>query len=241
MCRNYIAIDPSLISTAIVIGDGEDFKMLNFCREKDAQTKSGKLTKWYALAENHIDYIYIDMTEKGETYPEIELNKLEAYHDNTDLITDNILQNINPDYDTYVMIEGYSFGSAVGDLIDLVTFSTLLRTKIYDKITRNIHVVSPKSLKLETCKMAYEPIVKMVGVKKPKEVIEYRNPIGIKGGDFSKTDMLYAILEGKNFNDKWKEHCHSLENELMSTKKIQKPYEDINDAYLMYNYLITIS
>lgn len=234
---NYIAIDPSLISTAMVIGNDTNFKMFNFCREKDALTKKGTLTKWYGLAEKFIEYTFIDLTEKGESYPEIEAYKLEAYHNNTDLIIDIILDNINPELETRVMIEGYSFGSAVGDLIDLVTFSTLLRVKLYDKVSRNIHVISPKTLKLETCKMSYEPIIKTVGVRKIKEVIEYKNPIGIKGGDFSKTDMLYSIIEGKDFTDEWAKHCRAIEKELMSTKKINKPYEDVNDAYLMYSYL----
>lgn len=238
---NYISIDPSLISTAVVIGDGSNFKMFNFCREKDALLKNGKLKKWFALAEGHIEYIFIDNTEKGDSYPEIEAYKLEAYHNNTDLILNTIMDNINPELDTRIMIEGYSFGSAVGDLIDLVTFSTLLRVKLYDNVSRDIHVISPKSLKLETCKLSYDPIVKIVGVKKKKEVIEYRNPIGIKGGDFSKTDMFYSILEGKNFNDKWSNHCKTIENEIMSIKSISKPYEDINDAYLMYNYMLSLS
>ena len=49
------------------------------------------------------------------------------------MIIDDILQNINPNEESKIGIEGYNFGATVGDLIDLVTFSTLLRKKLFER------------------------------------------------------------------------------------------------------------
>ena len=77
----------------------------------------------------------------------------------------NIEDNIDKSQPTIIGIEGYNFGAQVGDLIDLVAFSTLLRKKLYDYITKDITVYSPTSLKQESCKLTYPPID--IGKKKP--------------------------------------------------------------------------
>ena len=234
---NYIAIDPSLISTAMIIYNSEtsDFKIFNYCREKDAMGKNG-MFKWFKSAEQFIEYRFIKY-RSFDDYSTGELVKLKDYDQISDMIIDDINGNIDVNSPSVVGIEGFNFGAQVGDLIDLVAFSILLRKKIFDSITEEILVLSPSTLKLESCKMTYTPIEKKVG-KNIK--IEYRNNIGMAGGKFTKRDIFYAIIENENFNDYWAKHLKLNQDDLLEPKNIQKPYEDVNDAYIIMKHLIQV-
>lgn len=232
---NIVAIDPSLISTALIVSSGDTFKIYNYCRESKVYGKKG-ITKWFKSAEEFVEYKFIEYRE-FEDYSEGELTKLKDYDKITDQIIDDILSNIDPTKETKVGIEGYNFGAQVGDLIDLVTFSTLLRKKLFDLVSKDIWVMSPSTLKLESCKLTYEPIRTEIGKKVVKIKEEYRNKIGIPGGKFTKNDMALAIIENDNLDDYWSKHCKSIKEDLMSLSTIQKPYEDVNDSYLIYQIL----
>jgi hypothetical protein len=232
---NIVAIDPSLVSTALVVSSGDTFKIYNYCRESKVYGKKG-ITKWFKSAEEFVEYKFIEYRE-FEDYSEGELTKLKDYDKVTDQIIDDILSNIDPTKETKVGIEGYNFGAQVGDLIDLVAFSTLLRKKLFDSVSKDIWVMSPSTLKLESCKLTYEPIRTEIGKKVVKIKEEYRNRIGIPGGKFTKNEMALAIIENNNLNDYWIKHCKFIKDELTSVSTIQKPYEDVNDAYLIYQIL----
>ena len=231
---NFVAIDPSLISTALVVSSNDTYKIYNYCKESKAYGKTG-MTKWFKLAEEHVIYRFIEYREFAD-YSEGELVKLKDY----DLITDNIikdiLDNIDPSQPTKIGIEGYSFSSDAGAIIDLVTFSTILRKKLYDKVSSDIFVMSPSTLKLESCKLTYQPIVKEIGGKKPRTEYIWKNKIGIPGGSFTKNDMYLTIIDNES-NDYWTKHCKSIKGDMLSVKLINKPYEDVNDAYLIYQIL----
>jgi hypothetical protein len=232
---NIVAIDPSLISTALVVSSGDKFKIYNYCRESKVFGKKG-ITKWFKSAEQFVNYKFIEYREFAD-YSEGELTKLKDYDKITDQIIDDILQNIDPKKETKIGIEGYNFGAQVGDLIDLVTFSTLLRKKLFDQVSEDILVMSPSTLKLESCKLSYEPIRKETGIKKIKIVEEWRNKLGIPGGKFQKPDMFRAIIENKDLDDFWSKHCKSVKDDVLSVSTTPKPYEDIDDAYLIYQIL----
>ena len=235
MKYNIVAIDPSLISTAIVVSSGDTFKIYNYCRESAAYGKTG-LKKWYKMAEEHVTYKFISYREYKD-YSEGELIKLKDYDTVTDGIISDILSNIDPKKPTKVGIEGFSFGSVSGDLIDLVTFSTLLRKKLFDKVSQDIFVMSPSTLKLESCKLTYPPIIKESGKKKITYKEEYRNNMGIPGGSFTKREIFYSIIENDNLDDYWAKHCKSVKDDVLSVGSINKPYEDSDDAYLIYQVL----
>lgn len=232
---NIVAIDPSLISTAVVVTSGDGFKIYNYCRESKVLGKKG-MTKWFKSAEQYVTYRFIEYREFKD-YSEGELTKLKDYDKITDLIIEDILSNINPEQETKIGIEGFNFGAQVGDLIDLVCFSTLLRKKLFDRVSKDILVMSPSTLKLEACKWTYEPIIKELGVKKKKIKEEWRNSLGIPGGKFQKNDMFLSIIENKKADDFWFRHSVSVKDELLTMSNIPKPYEDINDAYLIYKIL----
>lgn len=221
---NLIGIDPSLISSSITING----KMLNYCKESNAFNKSG-LQKWYKMAEHLVEYRFINYNTY-KNYSEGELVKLMDYDNITDMIIDDIIKNIDKDKSTRVAIEGYSFASNAGDIIDLVTFSTLLRNKIYKNITTDITVLSPSTLKQESCKLTYKPID--IGVKKEK--LEWRNNEGLAGGKFTKREMMLSLIENSTLIDDWSKHLRDIKDEVMEMKKIPKPYEDSNDSFLLY-------
>ncbi len=228
---NFIGIDPSLISTAVVVNG----KILNYCRESKVMLKSG-MSKWFKSAEQYCTYRFITYRE-FENYSDGELTKLKDYDNITEMIIEDILANINPDEESKIGIEGYNFGATVGDLIDLVTFSTLLRKKLFDRVSEDIIVMSPSTLKLEACKLTYDPIVKEVGKKVKRIEYEYRNKLGISGGKFTKRDMALAIIENEKIEDPWFKYLKSIKKELLEVKDIQKPHEDVNDAVLIYHIL----
>ena len=166
---NIIGIDPSLISTALVIGNEKEFKIFNYCKEDNISTKTG-LKKWFKSCEQYVNYKNITY-DNYDNYSNGEIIKLHDYNKITDNIIKDILDNINPDEETKIGIEGYSFASNFGDIIDLVTFSTLLRSKIIDKVTKDLTIISPSGLKLESCKLTYKPI----NIGKKKEKLKYVN------------------------------------------------------------------
>lgn len=232
---NIVAIDPSLISTAIIVGDKTTYKMFNYCREKDAYGKKG-LNKWYKYAEQYVTYKFVEYREFKD-YSEGEMTKLKDYDKITDLIIDDILTNIDPKLVTKVVAEGFNFGAKSGDILDLVTFSTLLRKKIFDKVSQDITILSPSTLKLEACKFTYPPIIKEIGGKNPRKEYIWKNTFGMPGGSFTKHDMYYAIIENEKLNDSWSNLCKSLKTEIVGISKVPKPFEDINDSFLLYNII----
>ena len=228
---NIISIDPSLISTALVVNG----KIFNYCRESKVMLKSG-MSKWFKSAEQYCTYRFISYREFSN-YSDGELIKLKDYDQITEMIINDILENIKSNEESVVGIEGYNFGATVGDLIDLVTFSTLLRKKLFDRVSENIIVMSPSTLKLEACKLTYEPIVKEIGKKVKRIEYEWRNKLGISGGKFTKRDMALCIIENDKINHDWFRYLKSIKSELLEVKDIQKPHEDINDAVLIYHVL----
>ena len=233
---NIVAIDPSLISTALVVSSGDTFKIYNYCRESSAFGKTG-IKKWFKMAEQYVTYRFIEL-RKFEDYSEGEITKLKDYDKITDDIIDDILSNIDTSKETKVGIEGYSFSSTAGDIIDLVTFSTLLRKKLFDRVSEDITVLSPSTLKLESCKLTYTPIIKEIGGKKPRQEFIWKNNIGISGGKFTKLDMFMSIIENQNWYDYWTEHCKLVKSDILSVSTIPKPYEDINDSFIIFKHLV---
>jgi hypothetical protein len=235
MKYNIVALDPSLISTALVVSSGDTFKMYNYCRESSAFGKTG-IKKWFKLAEQFVTYKFITYRDFTD-YSEGELTKLKDYDKITDDIISDILSNIDLSKPTKIGIEGYSFSSTAGDIIDLVTFSTLLRKKLFDQISEDITVMSPSTLKLESCKLTYPPIVTETGKKVKKVKVEYRNNLGMSGGKFTKTDMFMAIVDNNEMQDFWTKHCKLVKSDVLGVATIPKPYEDVNDAFLIYSVL----
>ncbi len=224
---NIIGLDPSLISTGMTING----KVFNYCRESDAYSKSG-LSKWFKLSEEHLTLNFVEYRKFG-SYSEGELTKLKDYDKVTSQIIKDIEQNIDKTRTTKIAIEGFSYSSNAGAIIDLVTFSTLLRKKLFDYISQDITIFSPASLKLEACKLTYAPI----DIGKKKEKLVYKNNEGVSGGSLTKHGIYQCIIENENLVDEWTELCRSLKSEIMAATKVPKPFEDANDSFILYQIL----
>jgi hypothetical protein len=224
---NFIGLDPSLISTAMVVNG----KIFNYCREKDAMNKSG-YSKWFKYCEDKITFRFIEYRQ-SENYSDGELIKLKDYDKITDQIIKDIEESIDNTKPTKIGIEGYSYSSDAGAIIDLVTFSTLLRKKLFDYISKDITVFSPSTLKLESCKLTYPPINE--GKKKEKWV--YKNAYGISGGNLTKHGMFMCIVDNNDIIDGWSNLCRTLKEDIMDANKVPKPFEDANDSWLLYQIL----
>lgn len=228
MFTNYITIDPSLNCTAVIINDEK------YIYAKDsygASEKTGKLKKWFELCEPYITYKWIKY-DKSNVHSCQELMKLNTYDEITTIIVDDIKSKIIPG-DIIVGIEGFSYSSQAGPLIDLVTFSTLLRIKLYKQLTQKIKILQPSELKLEACKLTYKPIE--VGVKVKK--FEYKNSNGVSGGKFKKPEIYKALIENNNLNCDWVNYLRTIKDEIFELNMIPKPIEDINDAKIFYEIL----
>lgn len=225
---NIITIDPSLNCTAVIVND----KKFIYARDDYVYGKKGKMSKWFELCQPFIEYKIIDYPSYKD-HSTNELSKLLKY----DQVTTNIINDVkhysNKNEDYIIGIEGYSYSSQAGPLIDLVTISTLLRIKLNNQISTNIHIYQPSTLKKEACKLTYEPI--QVGKKVIK--YEYRNHEGIAGGSFKKHEMFKCLIENDHLQCEWVNFIREVADDCLSQKNIPKPIEDMNDAKLFYEVL----
>lgn len=162
-------------------------------------------------------------------YSILEIQKLNHYNKITDSIIADILMNLEPNIPIIIGIEGYSYSSAAGPLIDLVCFGTLLRSKL-SKISSDITVYAPTTLKSFAAQLTYTPI------KKGKK-FEYRNNDGVSGGKFTKHEMYKALTENPDLNCEWLKMLREYKDEIFESKSVPKPIEDMNDAKLMYEII----
>ena len=61
------------------------------------------------------------------------------------------------------------------------------------------------------------------------------------GGSFTKTDIFLSIVENTSFGDYWTKHCKQVKSDILGVSKIPKPYEDVNDSFIIFKYLSSLS
>jgi len=207
-----IGIDPSLNSTAITIYKNSEYKIFNYTNNKPTY-------KWIKEIDKLVNFTFHKFIDSKD-YSESEIDKLKMY----DIITSSIVTDIKlfADNNTSIYIEGYSYSSQQGKLIDLVTFSTLLRLKLLDIKNIKINVVPPSSLKKYISDVVYE---------KDKKGIS-RNEDGKAGGSFDKKDMMIALLK-LDLNIDYFYYLEENKNVLLKKKNISKPFDDLNDSILL--------
>jgi len=216
--NNYIGIDISINSTAIYIESDKGMKIISFTNKKDNNVYIKELN-------NHgVEFEHINR-RKSKNYSENEVIKLRHYDEVATMILDKCNKYININENTYCQIEGYSFSKNTSSILDIVSFSTLIRSYLLKNIPRlEMSIISPSSLKLEACKLSYKPID--IGIRKPKFI--YTNNDGVAGGSFKKHEMYKAILDGNistPINKMLKDYIH-----LLDRKSIPNPIEDIIDS-----------
>lgn len=215
---NYIGIDISLNSTAVYIESIKGKYILSFTNKKDNNIYIKELDRY------GVKFHFLNR-ETSDDYSKNEILKINHYNMVSQLLVDEINKLIDMSKKTYCQIEGYSFSKNTSSILDIVSLSTLIRSNLIKSIKDiDITIISPSTLKLESCKLVYKPID--IGKKKPK--YKYVNNEGISGGSFKKPQMYRAIIEG-NIDIPIYDMLLSYK-ELMDRDKIPNPIEDIIDA-----------
>ena len=216
--NNYIGVDISINSTAIYIESNVGCKILSVNNKKDNNIYIKELDRY------GVEFIHFNR-EKSEIYSLNEVLKIQHFDKLSSMIVEKCLSYLDINEKTYCQIEGYSFSKNTSSILDIVSFSTLIRSYLLTNIKDlDMTIISPSTLKLEACKMSYDPID--IGVKKPKLI--YANKDGVAGGSFKKPHMYMALLDS-NIDVYIKpllvEYKHLTERD-----KIPNPIEDIIDA-----------
>lgn len=232
---NYVAIDPSLSCTAMVVND----KKFVYTTSTVAHTKKGGLKRWFSECEAFATIRVFDSIPDGD-YSDLEMLKLIRFQHIAATIVDDIVSNIDLSQNIHVAIEGYSYSSAAGPLIDLVTFGTLLRHNLstvlsFEVVSRptlfDIQILAPTQVKRYAAQIAYPPTSK--GKK-----VEYRNNDGVAGGSFKKKDIFKALIDNPNLKgDTWIEYLRENAEEILDLRDIPKPIEDLDDAKTIYEII----
>ena len=215
---NFIGIDASLKSTAISIYSNKGEFLFNYT------TENNKYIKATANIINYYQFEYLD----NDNYNLNEIARFHQYEIITDTIINDILKHIDNNEKSIISIEGYSYSSAVGPIIDLVTFSTILKKKLFDFIKpQHFYILSPSTVKTQICKIVYNTF--------DKKRKTYIHPTTlISGGKFEKRDMLITLLDS-NIKTRIKDFLFENKDKLLATKRISKPFDDLVDSILINN------
>jgi len=223
----FIGLDVSKISTALCIEKNGITKLYSYSTQKDNNIWVKETTSF--ITYRHIKYSYLDEPD----YSKSEILKLQNFDDVTDLIINDIYDNVGILDSIRIGIEGFSYNSK-GPIFDLIEFTTLLKHKLLHKLNKygDIQIFAPITLKTEACKMAYNPRIEKKGVRVIKEIIHIENEEGKCAKDFDKWDMLYALLKS-NIELELKEWVFNNKDNITKIKKVPKPIDDEIDAIFL--------
>ena len=182
-----------------------------------------------------IDYEFINYTYKDiENYTENEIMKLREYDYITDLIFKKIDGNVNRKEKTMIAIEGYNMGlKNTNSIIDIVSFSTLLRMKLLNLINlEKMIILSPMTIKSKTAELVYGYELS----PRAKNKVINKNNDGIAGGSFDKRDMMKALIDMKG-TDKLSMSLNRHKEDLLKLKRLPKPWDDVIDSFFIMKTL----
>ena len=229
MSKFNIGIDISLSSTAVYISSKEKDYIFSYLNSNKVSKWANKISSIENLKINRIEQLI-----KKEEYSDLEIQKLNYYDQISDLILKDI-QSIIVNDTCEINIEGYSYSSKTSSINDIIALSTLIRLKLLNNTNSNINIITPNSLKLETCKMCYGiSEIKKVSKKTGKDLkteFKYINNEGVAGGSFKKHEMYKAIIE-KQLDSIITDFLTN-NNDILLMKTIPSPLDDINDALLL--------
>ena len=224
----FIGIDASKISTAMCLDD----KLFSYTTEKDSN-------KWVKATNDIINYRHINYQYREiEDYSKREISKLHEFDGVSDQIINDILDNGKLLESINIAIEGYSYSSDTGHIIDLCEFTAILKHKILKRLQGYVlvEIISPLALKTRSCELVYPPKIELVGKRVIKEKKSIVNSKGKLGKDFDKWDMFYCFLDS-NISSKFKDYLNFYKNEITGLKKLPKPFDDLIDSiFLKYSF-----
>lgn len=224
----HIGIDISKISTALCIERNGKTQLFNYTTKKSNNI-------WIKDTSDFINYRFIQYDYKDiKDYSEKEMKKFDEFEKVSDLIINDIFDNIKILDSVNIAIEGFSFSSAAGPIIDLVELSTLIKHKIKSKVQGmvKIQIVAPLSLKTFSCELVYKPIWITKGKRVIKKIKVIQDPNGKLGKDFDKKDMFEALLNS-NIQLDLIEHLRDNKEAFIKNKELPKPIDDIIDSIFL--------
>lgn len=224
----FIGLDISKISTALCIEKNNKTKLFSYTTKKNNNIWIKNTN--HIINYRHINYLYLE--EKD--YSKSELLKIVEFNEISELIINDIFNNIKKIDDIKIAIEGYSYNSKKGPIIDIVEFTSIFKHKLLTKLNSysKVEIISPLTLKTETCKLVYKPRIESKGKRVIKQIIHYENNKGKQATKFDKWDMFYAFIES-NIKSELKEWCEKHSGEIIKNKELPKPIDDIIDAIFL--------
>jgi len=228
----YIGIDISKISTAMCIERNDKVFLYNY-----TTTKPNNI--WVNDTSEFINYRYLKYDYKTtKDYSEREMKKFDEFEEVSDIIVNDIFDNVNILDSISIAIEGFSYNSAVGPIIDLVELSTLIKHKIKTKVKGmvTIKIISPLTLKSVSCENVYWAQYIEKGVRVIKKIKVIKGPDGKLGKDFDKKDMFNMFLASK-LNMPLKEHFDFYQEKILKNKLLPKPLDDVIDSIFLKEIL----
>jgi hypothetical protein len=216
---NYIGIDSSLTSTAVCLKNNNGYFLFSYFKNYE------KPGKWTKLIEDFTKITGV-FYKADEDYSIQEMYKLHDYQTVVSKIITDLQDNLT-ESPIYVAMEGYSFSSSAGMIIDLVTLGTLIRNSITKNLGCALNIYSPSTLKKEACGLVY-------GWDKKRKIT--RNTIGVAGGSFKKHQMLQALKDSE-FHSPFTKFVREYYDDMSAMKRIPHPIEDIVDAYFCVEIL----
>lgn len=224
-----IGIDVSLSSTAIYVNDENEQYILCYLNDKKTDKWANELNKI-----KNVNIHRISTTNYNEGYSKNEIKKLLKYDEISEKVVNDLFTICGKRY-CDIRFEGYSYTKDTNSLNDIITLTTLLRLKMINKLNCDLTIISPPSLKLETCKYCYGVTeIKRFHKKTGKELapeLKVVNPDGLSGGNFTKFDIYKAIID-KKLNTIILDWLLNNQN-ILTMKKIPSPVDDINDAFML--------
>jgi len=227
----FIGLDVSKISTALCIEKNGITKLYSYTTKKDNNT-------WVKQTSQYINYRNINYNYSDEQdYSKSEILKLNEFDTVTDLVINDIFDNIKILDSVRIGIEGFSYGST-GPIFDLIEFTTILKYKLLHKMNKYsiIEIMSPMTLKTEWCKMIYKPRIELKGKKTIKEIYHIENDKGKQATKFDKWDMFYGFIDS-DIKMNFKNWCIENKENITKNKDVPKPIDDIIDSLVLVNAL----
>lgn len=149
MINNIICgIDFSIRSPGICIKSNNVYNFLGLIRKNyKLNKKQIQIINEFSSNINNIETIWLDEHLTSKIYYEKEILNLKDALYLTNIIMQYLNKYITENTNLFVGIEGFSFGSKGNCLTELAGYQYILRNEIF-KITKNIYIFSPKSVKL---------------------------------------------------------------------------------------------
>ena len=231
----YIGIDISKNSTALCIERNNKTILFSYTTQKPNNI-------WIKDTSDFIFYRFVKYDYKTiKDYSEREMKKFDDFEKVSDLIINDIFDNVKILDSISIAIEGFSFSSAAGPIIDLVELSTLIKHKIKSRVQGmvKIKIVAPLSLKVFSCELVYEPIYITKGKRVIKKIKVVQDLNGKLGKNFDKKDMFEALLFSEISLDLI-EHLKENKEAFLKNKELPKPIDDIIDSCFLKELIKSI-